>query len=179
METKIGIINDIDKDIEYINEAADIIYKGGVVAFPTETVYGLGANALNEEAVDKIFKAKGRPQDNPLIVHVASKNIENLAKEVPKVAKDLIDKFWPGPLTIILNKKDIIPNRTSANLESVGIRMPNNEIALKLIELSGCPIAAPSANISGRPSPTEVDRCIEDLDGKVDYIIGWKKVMLE
>ncbi|MCI6692936.1 MULTISPECIES: L-threonylcarbamoyladenylate synthase [unclassified Clostridium] len=175
METKIGIINDIDKDIEYINEAADIIYKGGVVAFPTETVYGLGANALNEEAVDKIFKAKGRPQDNPLIVHVASKNIENLAKEVPKVAKDLIDKFWPGPLTIILNKKDIIPNRTSANLESVGIRMPNNEIALKLIELSGCPIAAPSANISGRPSPTEVDRCIEDLDGKVDYIIGWKK----
>jgi sua5/yciO/yrdC/ywlC family protein len=175
LETKIGIINDIDKDIEYINEAADIIYKGGVVAFPTETVYGLGANALNEEAVDKIFKAKGRPQDNPLIVHVASKNIENLAKEVPKVAKDLIDKFWPGPLTIILNKKDIIPNRTSANLESVGIRMPNNEIALKLIELSGCPIAAPSANISGRPSPTEVDRCIEDLDGKVDYIIGWKK----
>ena len=175
METKIGIINDIDKDIEYINEAADIIYKGGVVAFPTETVYGLGANALNEEAVDKIFKAKGRPQDNPLIVHVASKNIENLAKEVPKVAKDLIDKFWPGPLSIILNKKDIIPNRTSANLESVGIRMPNNEIALKLIELSGCPIAAPSANISGRPSPTEVDRCIEDLDGKVDYIIGWKK----
>ena len=175
METKIGIINDIDKDIQYINEAADIIYKGGVVAFPTETVYGLGANALNEEAVDKIFKAKGRPQDNPLIVHVASKNIENLAKEVPKVAKDLIDKFWPGPLTIILNKKDIIPNRTSANLESVGIRMPNNEIALKLIELSGCPIAAPSANISGRPSPTEVDRCIEDLDGKVDYIIGWKK----
>lgn len=175
METKIGIINDIDKDIEYINEAADIIYKGGVVAFPTETVYGLGANALNEEAVDKIFKAKGRPQDNPLIVHVASKNIENLVKEVPKVAKDLIDKFWPGPLTIILNKKDIIPNRTSANLESVGIRMPNNEIALKLIELSGCPIAAPSANISGRPSPTEVDRCIEDLDGKVDYIIGWKK----
>ena len=175
METKIGIINDIDKDIQYINEAADIIYKGGVVAFPTETVYGLGANALNEEAVDKIFKAKGRPQDNPLIVHVASKNIENLVKEVPKVAKDLIDKFWPGPLTIILNKKDIIPNRTSANLESVGIRMPNNEIALKLIELSGCPNAAPSANISGRPSPTEVDRCIEDLDGKVDYIIGWKK----
>lgn len=175
METNIGIVNDINKDIKYINEAAEIIYKGGVVAFPTETVYGLGANALNEEAVDKIFKAKGRPQDNPLIVHVASKNIENLVKEVPKVAKDLIDKFWPGPLTIILNKKDIIPNRTSANLESIGIRMPNNEIALKLIELSGCIIAAPSANISGRPSPTDVERCIEDLDGKVDYIIGWKK----
>ncbi len=175
METKIGIINDVNKDIEYIKEAADIIYKGGIVAFPTETVYGLGANALNEDAVDKIFKAKGRPQDNPLIVHVASKNIDKLVKEVPEVAKKLIERFWPGPLTVILNKKDIIPNRTSANLESVGIRMPNNEIALKLIELSGCPIAAPSANISGRPSPTDVERCIEDLDGKVDCIIGWKK----
>ncbi len=175
METKIGIINDVKKDIQNIKEAADIIYNGGIVAFPTETVYGLGANALNEDAVDKIFKAKGRPQDNPLIVHVASKNIENLVKSVPDIAKELINKFWPGPLTIILNKKDIIPNRTSANLESVGIRMPNNEIALKLIELSGVPIAAPSANISGRPSPTDVERCIEDLDGKVDDIIGWKK----
>lgn len=175
METKIGIINDVNKDIEYIKEAADIIYNGGIVAFPTETVYGLGANALNEDAVYKIFKAKGRPQDNPLIVHVASKNIDKLVKEVPEVAKDLMERFWPGPLTIILNKKEIIPNRTSANLESVGIRMPNNEIALKLIELSGCPIAAPSANISGRPSPTDVERCIEDLDGKVDCIIGWKK----
>ncbi|MBE6054173.1 MAG: threonylcarbamoyl-AMP synthase [Clostridium sartagoforme] len=175
METKIGIISDIDKDIEYLKEAASIIFNGGIVAFPTETVYGLGANALNEDAVEKIFKAKGRPQDNPLIVHVNNKNIDNLVKEVPEIAKKLMDKFWPGPLTIILNKKDIIPNRTSANLQSVGIRMPNNDIALKLIELSGCPIAAPSANISGRPSPTDVERCIEDLEGKVDYIIGGKK----
>lgn len=175
METKVGIIKDIDKDIEYLKEAAHIINNGGIVAFPTETVYGLGANALNEDAVDKIFKAKGRPQDNPLIVHVASKEIDGLVKEVPSVAKDLMNKFWPGPLTIILNKKDIIPNRTSANLESVGIRMPSNEIALKLIELSGCPIAAPSANISGRPSPTDVERCIEDLDGKIEYIIGGEK----
>ncbi|MGG7059919.1 L-threonylcarbamoyladenylate synthase [Clostridium nigeriense] len=172
METKVTIINDIKKDIEYLKEAGRIIYNGGVVAFPTETVYGLGANALKEDAVDKIFKAKGRPQDNPLIVHVASKDIDYLVKEVPEVAKELINKFWPGPLTIILNKKDIIPNRTSANLESVGIRMPSDEIALKLIELSGCPVAAPSANISGRPSPTDVERCIEDLDGKIDYIIG-------
>ena len=97
METKIGIINDINKNIEYLNEAADIIHNGGVVAFPTETVYGLGANALDENAVDKIFKAKGRPQDNPLIVHVASKNIENLVKSVPDIAKELINKFWPGP----------------------------------------------------------------------------------
>ena len=175
METKIGIIKDINDNIQYLEEAARIIEDGGIVAFPTETVYGLGANALNEEAVDKIFKAKGRPQDNPLIVHVASKDIDSLVKEIPSVAKKLIDKFWPGPLTIILNKKDIIPNRTSANLNSVGIRMPSNDIALKLIEISGCPIAAPSANISGRPSPTDVERCIEDLDGKVDYIIGGEK----
>ena len=175
METKIAIIKDVNKNIEYLKEAASIICNGGVVAFPTETVYGLGANALNENSVSKIFEAKGRPQDNPLIVHVASKDINDLVSEVPDVAQKLIDKFWPGPLTIILNKKEIIPNRTSANLESVGIRMPANDIALKLIELSGCPIAAPSANISGRPSPTDVERCIEDLDGKIDYILGGNK----
>lgn len=172
METKVAIIKDIKKDIKFIEEAAEIIRDGGTVAFPTETVYGLGANALNEEAVKKIFIAKGRPQDNPLIVHVASKDIYNLVKEVPPIAQELINKFWPGPLTIILEKKDIIPNMTSANLSTIGIRMPNSEIALKLIELSERPIAAPSANISGRPSPTEVERCIDDLNGRVDYIIG-------
>lgn len=175
MKTKVAIIKDVNKDIEYLKEAASIIYDGGIVAFPTETVYGLGANALNEDAVIKIFEAKGRPQDNPLIVHVASKNIDNLVTEVPDIAQKLIDKFWPGPLTIILNKKEIIPDRTSANLASVGIRMPSNDIALKLIELSGCPIAAPSANISGRPSPTDVERCIEDLNGKIDFILGGNK----
>ncbi|MBD7915805.1 threonylcarbamoyl-AMP synthase [Clostridium sp. Sa3CUN1] len=175
METKVAIIKDMNKDIEDLKEAARIIYDGGVVAFPTETVYGLGANALNEDAVSKIFEAKGRPQDNPLIVHVASKNIDDLVVEVPEIAQKLIDKFWPGPLTIILNKKEIIPNKTSANLASVGIRMPSNNIALKLIELSGCPIAAPSANISGRPSPTDVERCIEDLNGKIDFILGGNK----
>ena len=172
METKVAIIKDINKDIKFIEEAGAIIRDGGTVAFPTETVYGLGANALDEEAVKKIFIAKGRPQDNPLIVHVCSKNISELVKEVPEVAQRMIDKFWPGPLTIILEKNDIIPNMTSANLNTVGIRMPSSEIALKLIELSKRPIAAPSANISGRPSPTEVERCIEDLNGKVDYIIG-------
>ena len=175
MNTKISIINDIDKDIEIIRDAGITIKNGGIVAFPTETVYGLGANALDEEAVRKIFIAKGRPQDNPLIVHVASKNIDHLVKDVPKIAKELMEKFWPGPLTIILNKKEIIPNVTSANLSSIGIRMPKNEIALKLIELSEVPIAAPSANISGRPSPTEIKRCIEDLDGRVEYIIGGEK----
>lgn len=172
METKVAIIKDINKDIKFIEEAGAIIRDGGTVAFPTETVYGLGANALDEEAVKKIFIAKGRPQDNPLIVHVCSRNISELVKEVPEVAQRMIDKFWPGPLTIILEKNDIIPNMTSANLNTVGIRMPSSEIALKLIELSKRPIAAPSANISGRPSPTEVERCIEDLNGKVDYIIG-------
>lgn len=172
METKIAVIKDADKDINIIREAAEAIREGKLVVFPTETVYGLGANGLNKVAVKNIFEAKGRPQDNPLIIHVASKNLEEFAKEVPKVAKEMIDKFWPGPLTIILNKKDFIPDVTSAGLSSIGIRMPSNPIALKLIELSGCPIAAPSANISGRPSPTDIERCVEDLEGKVDYIIG-------
>lgn len=172
METKVAIIKDIKKDIKFIEEAAQVIKNGGIVAFPTETVYGLGANALNENSVKKIFVAKGRPQDNPLIVHVSSKDVSGLVKKVPEVAEKLINKFWPGPLTIILEKKDIIPNVTSANLNTIGIRMPNSEIALKLIELSEKPIAAPSANISGRPSPTEVERCVEDLNGRVEYIIG-------
>lgn len=172
VKTKIGIINNLKSDFTYLEEASEIIKIGGLVAFPTETVYGLGANALDEEAVKKIFIAKGRPQDNPLIIHVADKNIDNYVNEIPEVAKKIMDRFWPGPLTIILNKKDIIPNVTSANLDSIGIRMPNNEIALELIRLAGVPIAAPSANISGRPSPTDVERCIEDLEGKVDYIIG-------
>ena len=174
METKVAIIKDINKDIALIKEAGEIIRSGGIVAFPTETVYGLGANALDEDAVKKIFIAKGRPQDNPLIVHVSSKNISDLVKEVPTIAKELINRFWPGPLTIILEKKSIIPNVTSASLDTIGIRMPNSEIALKLIEVAGRPIAAPSANISGRPSPTEVNRCVEDLSGRVNYIIGGK-----
>lgn len=172
METKVAIIKDINTDIRFIEEAGKVIRNGGTVAFPTETVYGLGANALDDEAVRKIFIAKGRPQDNPLIIHVSTKEISELVKDVPAVAQKIIDKFWPGPLTVILEKKDIIPNVTSANLNTIGIRMPNSEIALKLIELAERPIAAPSANISGRPSPTEVERCVEDLNGRVDYIIG-------
>ncbi len=175
MKTKISIIENTKEDEAKIKEAAELIKNGGTVVFPTETVYGLGADALNAEAVEKIFKAKGRPQDNPLIIHVASKDIELYAKEIPEVARELIDKFWPGPLTIILKKKDIIPSVTSANLDSIGIRMPDNEIARKLIELSNTTIAAPSANISGRPSPTDFQRCIEDLEGKVDCILGGKE----
>jgi L-threonylcarbamoyladenylate synthase len=172
LKTKLSIIKSVQEDEEKIKEAAEFIKNGGTVVFPTETVYGLGADALNSRAVEKIFKAKGRPQDNPLIIHVSSKNIEAYVKEIPEVANKLISKFWPGPLTIILKKKDIVPNITSANLDSIGVRMPDNEIARKLIELSNTPIAAPSANISGRPSPTDFQRCVEDLDGKVDYILG-------
>lgn len=175
MKTKISMINNVSDDEQEIKEAAEIIKKGGTVVFPTETVYGLGANGLNSEAVKKIFEAKGRPQDNPLIIHISSKNLDLYAKEVPEIANKLAEKFWPGPLTIILKKKSIVPNETSANLDSIGIRMPNNEIALKLIELSQTTIAAPSANISGRPSPTDFQRCIEDLDGKVDCILGGNK----
>lgn len=173
MHTKISEIISLE-DEKDLKEAAEIIKNGGIVAFPTETVYGLGADALNSDAVKKIFIAKGRPQDNPLIVHVSSKNLEMYVKEVPDVAKRLMDKFWPGPLTIIFKKKDIIPSETSAGLESIGVRMPDSDIARKLIELSGTVIAAPSANISGRPSPTDLNRCIQDLEGKVDCIIGGK-----
>lgn len=175
MKTEIRIIDDIDKNNKFIIEAAEAIKNGGTVVFPTETVYGLGANALAEDAVKKIFIAKGRPQDNPLIVHVANKDITSYVENVPDIAKIIIDKYWPGPITVILKKKPIIPNVTSADLDTIGVRMPNNEVALKLIELSGLPIAAPSANISGRPSPTDVERCIEDLKGKVDYILGSSK----
>ena len=171
METKIAITNE-ENIKQCIKEAAEVIKNGGVVAFPTETVYGLGANALKEECVKKIFVAKGRPQDNPLIVHVASKNIDEYVKNIPDVANKLIDKFWPGPLTLILEKRNIIPMETSANLDTIGIRMPSNKIAMELIKESGVPIAAPSANISGRPSPTNIERCVEDLKGRVDYILG-------
>ena len=174
MDTKIATINGIN-DKKYIKEAAEVIKRGGTVAFPTETVYGLGANALKEECVKKIFVAKGRPQDNPLIIHVASKNLDAYAKNIPDIAKKLMDKFWPGPMTLILEKQDIIPMETSANLDTIGIRMPSNKIARELIKESGVPIAAPSANISGKPSPTDIERCIEDLNGKVDYIIGGEK----
>ncbi len=172
MDTKISIMEENQIDYEAVKEAAKVIKDGGLVAFPTETVYGLGANALDANAVKKIFEAKGRPQDNPLIIHVSSKDIKELVKDVPEVAESIMERFWPGPLTLIFEKSDIVPERTSAGLKTVGIRMPSNPIARELIKTSKVPIAAPSANISGRPSPTEVSRCIEDLNGKIEYILG-------
>lgn len=169
---------------EEIKEAAEEIKKGNLVLFPTETVYGIGANALDAEAVKKIFIAKGRAQDNPLIVHVDSiEMVEKIVKEITPLEKKLMERFWPGPLTIIFKRKSekIIPNVVTANLDTVGIRMPSNEIANKLIQKAGVPIAAPSANISGKPSGTKVEDIIEELDGKVQYILdgGFTDIGLE
>lgn len=167
METK--ILSTSENDIAL---AGKIICDGGLVAFPTETVYGLGANALDENAVKSIYKAKGRPSDNPLIVHIAEKeDIIPLVKEVTPAAQRLIDEFFPAPLTIILKKSNIIPSVTSGGLDTVAIRMPENEIARKIIKASGVPIAAPSANTSGLPSPTKAKYVIDDMLGKIDAIV--------
>ncbi|MFD3158263.1 L-threonylcarbamoyladenylate synthase [Haloimpatiens sp. FM7330] len=174
MNTKIIKFDVENKSL--IEEAGKVIRNGGIVAFPTETVYGLGANALDCCAVKKIFKAKGRPQDNPLIVHISNiEEINDLVKQIPHKAKILMEKFWPGPLTLILEKTDVIPDVTSAGLKTIGIRMPSNDTARALIKAARKPIAAPSANISGRPSPTNLETCVDDLNGKVDCIIGGEK----
>lgn len=165
MKTKILSANEVQI-------AADILNFGGLVAVPTETVYGLAANALNPTAVKKIFKAKGRPCDNPLIVHISDiSQIYGLVKEFPESAKKLAEAFWPGALTMILKKSDIVPFETSGGLDSVAIRFPSNEIMRNLIRLSGKPLAAPSANLSGSPSPTKLSHVIKDLDGKIDAIL--------
>lgn len=157
-------------DIKDIETAAEILRNGGIVAIPTETVYGLAADAFNEDAVKNIFVAKGRPQDNPLIVHISSfEQIYTLAREVPDSAKRLAEKFWPGPLTIILPKKDTVPDVTSGGLDTVAIRMPSHNIANKIIGLS-CPLAAPSANISGFPSPTAFEHVEADMMGRADAV---------
>lgn len=167
---------------EIIRKAAQIIKNGGLVAFPTETVYGLGADALNTAAVKAIFEAKGRPSDNPLIVHVASKEqCEELAENIPEKAYKLMDIFWPGPLTLILPRKKIVPDITTGGLDTVALRMPDNEIAIELIRVSGRPLAAPSANLSGKPSPTTAGHVIADLYGRIDAVIdgGVVKVGVE
>lgn len=153
-------------------EAGEIIRNGGLIAFPTETVYGLGASAFDARAVKKIFAAKGRPSDNPLIVHISDKSqIEELASEITPMAKKLIDKFMPGPFTIILKKKGCIPDAVTAGLDTVGIRFPKNELAIKFIAAAGVPVAAPSANLSGKPSPTKAIHVINDMNGKIEGII--------
>lgn len=161
---------DINNDLADIKTAAEILKNGGIVAIPTETVYGLAADAFNEDAVKNVFKAKGRPSDNPFIVHISSfEQIYSLAREVPESAKKLAEKFWPGPLTIILPKRDEVPLATSGGLDTIAIRFPSNPVANKIIELS-CPLAAPSANISGFPSPTAFEHVEADMMGRADAI---------
>lgn len=152
--------------------AGAVIRNGGLVAFPTETVYGLGANGLDGEAVQRIFEVKGRPNDNPLILHVAKKNdVKQLWDGIPSTARTLMDAFWPGPLTLIYNRSSIVPDEVTAGLDTVAIRMPDHKCALALLREAGVPVAAPSANLSGKPSPTTAEHVRDDLWGKIDVIL--------
>ena len=172
MKTLLLKVNPENPDPAKIQLAAEIIQRGGLVAFPTETVYGLGADALNSEAVLALFKAKKRPLDNPPIVHVADPaEVSRLVVEVPKKAELLMEKFWPGPLTLIFKRSNLVPKVTVAGLDTVAIRMPKHKVALELIRQSRCPIAAPSANLAGKPSPTTAQHVYEDLNGRIDAII--------
>ncbi len=172
MQTRVVKIDPSNIDENAMGEAAELIASGELVAFPTETVYGLGADALHPEASKKIYAAKGRPSDNPLIVHICKfEELESIAKLVPPQARKLADAFWPGPLTMIVWKNDKVPYETTGGMDTVAIRMPNHPIALKLIEQSGCLIAAPSANTSGKPSPTEAAHVALDLNGKIPMIL--------
>lgn len=160
------------EDEEIYKIASEILHRGGLVAFPTETVYGLGADALNENAAKKIYAAKGRPSDNPLIVHIGDfQAVEHLAAEISENARRLMEAFWPGPMTLVMKKKPLVPSGVTGGLDTVAIRMPSHPTAQKLIRASGLFIAAPSANLSGRPSPTRAAHVIQDLDGKIDMII--------
>lgn len=164
----------IDNEFEFekIEEVASALRDGKLVVFPTETVYGLGGNGLDEEALKNIYIAKGRPSDNPLILHIADFSmLDSLVKDIPSDAKLLMDKFWPGPLTLIFNRKSIVPDKATGGLDTVAIRMPSHKIAHAILKAAKVPIAAPSANLSGKPSPTSTAHVIEDLDGRVDYIV--------
>lgn len=160
------------ENLNILNDAANVIRSGGLVLMPTETVYGIGADGLNKNAVQKIFAAKGRKQDNPLILHISNMEmLDKIACDISDLEYKLMNKFWPGPLTIILKRKDIVPDIVTGGLDTVGVRMPSNKVANKLIELANTPIAAPSANISGKPSGTNIQDIIDELGNKVDYIV--------
>ena len=177
--TLIASVNADQVDDKKLKPFAKMLREGKTVAFPTETVYGLGADAMNPEAVKAIFRAKGRPSDNPLIVHVADrKDLEALVEEVTPMAEKLAKAFWPGPLTIILKKKPSVPESVTAGLDTVAVRIPSHPIAHRLIAMAGVPVAAPSANLSGKPSPTRGSHVIKDLDGRVDGIIDGGMAMV-
>lgn len=177
MKTRVFVAKENCIDAKEMAVAVNVIQQGGLVAFPTETVYGLGGDATNPDASRKIYEAKGRPSDNPLIVHIESfKQVKEITTEVPKAAELLAEKFWPGPLTMILKKNEKIPYETTGGLETVAIRMPKHPLSLQFLRESGCMIAAPSANTSGRPSPTEASHVWEDLQGKIDVILDGGQV---
>ncbi len=172
MKTRVLKVEDLDKDYNNIIEAAKTIKEGNVVAIPTETVYGLAANVFDEEATKKIFVAKGRPQDNPLITHISEiEQVNGICEEFPEDAKKLAEKFWPGPLTMVLKRKDNVPDTVTAGLDTVAVRYPSHNIANAIIKEAGVPLVAPSANLSGKPSTTSVKHCIKDLTGKIPLII--------
>ena len=172
MQTILRTVDSAAPDTGVMQEAAHVIQAGGLVAFPTETVYGLGADALNPDAVAKIYAAKGRPSDNPLIAHVLDINgAEALASGIPDMARTLMDVFWPGPLTLILPKNETVPDIASGGLQTVAVRCPSHPVARALIQASGTPIAAPSANASGRPSPTRASHVQFDMDGRIEMIL--------
>ena len=172
MDTIIEKVDPGHIDTDVMEQAGKLIAEGELVAFPTETVYGLGGDALDPDASRRIYAAKGRPSDNPLIVHIADfDDMKRVAREVPEQAKKLADAFWTGPLTMIVWKSDAVPEATTGGMQTVAVRMPNHPVALELIRRSGCLIAAPSANTSGRPSPTEAQHVAEDLSGKIAMIL--------
>lgn len=172
MKTIISKVNKENPERKVIEQAGDILRAGGLVAFPTETVYGLGADALNERAAEKIYAAKGRPSDNPLIVHITNMGaLGKIVSDIPKAAYIIAEKYWPGPLTMIFNKSEIVPYGTTGGLDTVAVRMPSDRVAREVIDAGGGYIAAPSANTSGRPSPTAAEHVKEDLDGKIDMIV--------
>ncbi|MBQ9022710.1 MAG: threonylcarbamoyl-AMP synthase [Eubacterium sp.] len=179
METILETIDPVNPEADVIRRAAEFIKNGDLVAFPTETVYGLGADALRPEASQKIYAAKGRPSDNPLIVHIAQiEDLYRIADPVPEEALLLAKRFWPGPLTMILHKKECVPKQTTGGLNTVAIRFPSHPVARELIRQSGCLIAAPSANTSGRPSPTCAEHVHRDLDGRIAMILDGGEVGL-
>ena len=172
METKVISIDRKNLNKELLKEAGELLKQGALVAFPTETVYGLGGDGLQENASARIYAAKGRPSDNPLILHIADiEALKVLAVDIPELAYRLAEKFWPGPLTMILKKSAVVPYATTGGLDTVAIRMPSDEIAREIIRASGTYIAAPSANLSGRPSPTRAEHVIEDLSGRIEMIV--------
>lgn len=172
MKTTLFTIHDLEEDAAQLRAAADLLRAGGLVAIPTETVYGLAANALDPNAARAIYAAKGRPADNPLIVHVSEvAEIAPLVREMPDALYRLAEKFWPGPMTVVLPRAAAVPDATAGGLDTVAVRIPSNPIARELIRLAGVPLAAPSANLSGKPSPTSAAHCMADLDGRVDAVV--------